>query len=74
MISVMASVMIVQTALIYQVQHHTSIARTYLPSCKASVSVYADILIADAAGIGAAIMLFVFQGAVRSSMSMIHVL
>ncbi|GAB7324710.1 hypothetical protein MBLNU13_g08573t1 [Cladosporium sp. NU13] len=43
MIAVMASVMIVQAALIYQVQHKTSIAH--------------------AAGIGAAAMLFIFQGA-----------
>lgn len=43
MIFVMASVMIVQSALIYQVQNSTSIARS--------------------AGIGAAAMLFVFQGA-----------
>ncbi|PSK41777.1 High-affinity glucose transporter [Elsinoe australis] len=43
MISVMAAVMAVQAALIYQVQYDTSISRT--------------------AGIGAAAMLFVFQGA-----------
>ncbi|GAB7354578.1 hypothetical protein MBLNU459_g5026t1 [Dothideomycetes sp. NU459] len=43
MVSLMAGVMIVQTALIYQVQHETSIAHT--------------------AGIGAAAMLFIFQGA-----------
>lgn len=43
MISVMSAVMIVQTGLIYNVQHNTSIAT----SC----------------GIGAAIMLFVFEGA-----------
>ncbi|CAK7243255.1 MAG: hypothetical protein STHCBS139747_004771 [Sporothrix thermara] len=43
MISVMAAVMIVQTGLIYQVEHSTKIAHT--------------------AGIGAAAMLFVFQGA-----------
>lgn len=43
MISLMAAVMAVQAALIYQVQHNTSIAH--------------------AAGIGAAAMLFVFQGA-----------
>ena len=43
MISVMAVVMAVQAALIYQVQHKTSISH--------------------ASGIGAAIMLFVFQGA-----------
>lgn len=43
MISVMAAVMIVQTGLIYNVQHNTSIAK----SC----------------GIGAAVMLFLFEGA-----------
>ena len=43
MISVMAAVMAVQAALIFQVQHNTSIAHT--------------------AGIGAAAMLFIFQGA-----------
>lgn len=43
MISVMAAVMIVQTGLIYNVQHNTSIAS----SC----------------GIGAAVMLFLFEGA-----------
>jgi hypothetical protein len=43
MISVMAAVMAVQAALIYQVQYKTAIAHT--------------------AGIGAAAMLFIFQGA-----------
>lgn len=43
MISVMAAVMAVQAALIYQVQNSTAIAKS--------------------AGIGAAAMLFVFQGA-----------
>jgi hypothetical protein len=43
MISLMAAVMAVQAALIYQVQYGTSIAHT--------------------AGIGAAAMLFIFQGA-----------
>ncbi|KAK4959643.1 hypothetical protein LTR66_013006 [Elasticomyces elasticus] len=43
MISLMAAVMVVQTALIYQVQYQTSIAH--------------------ASGIGAAAMLFIFQGA-----------
>lgn len=43
MVSLMAAVMTVQAALIYQVQHDTSIAHT--------------------AGIGAAAMLFIFQGA-----------
>jgi hypothetical protein len=43
MISLMAAVMVVQSALIYQVENATAIAR--------------------AAGIGAAAMLFVFQGA-----------
>jgi hypothetical protein len=43
MISLMAAVMAVQAALIYQVQNETNIAHT--------------------AGIGAAAMLFIFQGA-----------
>ncbi|KAJ4417353.1 hypothetical protein N0V82_006217 [Gnomoniopsis sp. IMI 355080] len=43
MVSLMAAVMVVQTGLIYQVQHETSIAK--------------------AAGMGAAAMLFIFQGA-----------
>lgn len=43
MISLMASVMVVQAALIYQVQNVTAISH--------------------AAGIGAAVMLFIFQGA-----------
>lgn len=43
MISVMAAVMVVQAALIYQVEHSTAIATS--------------------AGIGAAAMLFIFQGA-----------
>ena len=43
MISIMAAVMAVFAALIYQVQHQTTIAHT--------------------SGIGAAAMLFVFQGA-----------
>ncbi|KAG9514771.1 general substrate transporter [Aureobasidium sp. EXF-12298] len=43
MVSLMAAVMAVQTGLVYQTQHHTSIAH--------------------GAGIGAAAMLFIFQGA-----------
>lgn len=43
MISLMAAVMAVQAALIYQIQYHTAWAA--------------------AAGIGAAVMLFIFQGA-----------
>lgn len=64
MITVMASVMVVQAALIYQVQHKTSIAREYFSAGKIHSKLSADTYFPpDAAGIGAAAMLFIFQGA-----------
>lgn len=58
----MAGVMIVQTALIYQVQHKTSIARTSSPAVLDTAMPLLT-LTPDTAGIGAAAMLFIFQGA-----------
>lgn len=61
MVSLMAGVMIVQSALIYQVQHETSIARA---CCITLFGIILSLTFdTDTAGIGAAAMLFVFQGA-----------
>lgn len=64
MISLMAAVMVVQAGLIYQVQHETSIASTshahaHVPPTSHELTIH----VAESAGIGAAAMLFIFQGA-----------
>lgn len=67
MISLMSAVMVVQAALIYQVQHETSIASmcqilalTSRPDAPSCILIH---FLKETAGIGAAAMLFIFQGA-----------
>lgn len=63
MVSVMAGVMAVQTGLIHQVENKTSIARKLKPRYTSSHASIPAHIVSGTAGIGAAAMLFIFQGA-----------